>query len=181
MPRPMVPVPRIETWRIMGGVYSRRLTMGVVKEFKQFAVKGNVMDLAFAVIIGAAFGKIIDSLVKDILMPPLGLLLGGMDFTNQFVTLKGQTFATLAEAQKAGSVTLNYGVFLNALVSFAIIAFAVFLVVKRLNAARAKEAVVVAAPTTHACPECLSDIPLEAKRCRFCAVSVSAPAPAAVG
>jgi large conductance mechanosensitive channel len=154
--------------------------MGVVKEFKEFAVKGNVMDLAFAVIIGAAFGKIIDSLVKDILMPPLGLLLGGMDFTNQFVTLKGQTFATLEEAQKAGAVTVNYGVFLNALVSFAMIAFAVFLVVKRLNAARAKETVVVA-PTTHACPECLSDIPLEARRCRFCAVTVGAPAPAAVG
>ena len=143
--------------------------MGVVKEFKEFAVKGNVMDLAFAVIIGAAFGKIIDSLVKDILMPPLGLLLGGMDFTNQFVTLKGQHFATLEEAQKAGAVTVNYGVFLNALVSFVIVAFAVFLVVRRLNAARAKEVVAVA---TNACPECLSDIPLGARRCRFCAVTI---------
>ncbi len=145
--------------------------MGVAKEFKEFAVKGNVMDLAIAVILGAAFGKIVDSLVKDLLMPPLGLLLGGMDFTNQFVTLKGQHFATLEEAQKAGAVTLNYGLFLNTLVSFVIIAFVVFLVVKRLNAARAKEAVLVA-PTTHACPECLSDIPLGAKRCRFCAVTV---------
>ncbi|HEY0371639.1 MAG TPA: large conductance mechanosensitive channel protein MscL, partial [Thermoanaerobaculia bacterium] len=98
--------------------------MGLIKEFKDFAVKGNVMDLAFAVIIGAAFGKIVDSLVKDILMPPLGLMMGGLDFTNHFATLKGQKFATLAEAQAAGAVTLNYGIFLNAFVSFLIVAFA---------------------------------------------------------
>jgi large conductance mechanosensitive channel len=153
--------------------------MGFVKEFKEFAVKGNVLDLAFAVIIGAAFGKIIDSLVKDVLMPPLGLLLGGMDFTNHFVTLKGQKFATLAEAQEAGAVTLNYGVFVNAIVTFLIIAFAIFLIVRRLNAAARKEAVAVIA-TTRACPECLSDIPLEATRCRYCSVTVGATAPAAV-
>lgn len=154
--------------------------MGFVKEFKEFAVKGNVLDLAFAVIIGAAFGKIIDSLVKDVLMPPLGLLLGGIDFTNHFVTLKGQKFATLAEAQAAGAVTLNYGVFVNAIVSFLIISFAIFLVVRRLNAAARKEAVAVVA-TTRACPECLSDIPAEARRCKYCSVTVGATAPAAVG
>jgi len=151
--------------------------MGFVKEFKEFAVKGNVIDLAFAVIIGAAFGKIVDSLVKDILMPPLGLLLGGLDFSNHFVTLKGQKFATLAEAQAAGAVTLNYGVFLNTVISFLIIALAIFLVVRRLNAAARREAVAMVA-TTRACPECLSDIPAEATRCRYCSVTVSAPAPA---
>ncbi len=153
--------------------------MGLTKEFKQFVVKGNVIDLAVAVIIGAAFGKIVDSLVKDILMPPLGLLLGGVDFTNQFITLKGEKFATLADAQKAGAVTLNYGVFLNAIVSFLIIGFAIFLVVRRINAMRAKEEV-PAALTTRACPECLSDIPLGATRCRYCSVTLSATAPAAV-
>jgi large conductance mechanosensitive channel len=153
--------------------------MGFVKEFKDFAVKGNVMDLAFAVIIGAAFGKIVDSFVKDVLMPPLGVLTGGLDFTNQFVTLKGQKFATLAEAQAAGAVTLNYGVFLNAVVSFLIVAFVVFLVVRRLNAAARKEAVAVVA-TTRACPECLSDIPLDATRCRYCSVTISATPAAAV-
>ena len=152
--------------------------MGLVKEFKEFVVKGNVMDLAVAVIIGAAFGKIVDSLVKDILMPPLGLLMGGADFTNHFVTRTGETFATLADAQKAGAVTVNYGVFLNAIVSFLIVGFAIFLIVKKLNAMRAKEAPPVVVVTTRACPECLSDIPVEAKRCRYCA-SVSAAAPAA--
>ena len=151
--------------------------MGFVKEFKQFAVKGNVMELAFAVIIGAAFGKIVDSLVKDLIMPPLGLLMGGVDFTNHFVTLKGEKFATLAEAQAAGAVTLNYGTFLNTIVSFLIIGLVVFMIVKRLN----KKQEEAPAPTTRPCPECLSDIPLEAKRCKFCAVSVSAPSPAAVG
>jgi large conductance mechanosensitive channel len=147
--------------------------MGLVKEFKEFAVKGNVVDLAFAVIIGAAFGKIVDSLVKDVLMPPLGLLMGGLDFSNHFVTLKGEKFATLADAQAAGAVTLNYGMFVNTIISFLIVSFAIFIVVRRLNAAARKEAVAVVA-TTRACPECLSDIPAEAKRCKFCAVPVPA-------
>jgi large conductance mechanosensitive channel len=154
--------------------------MGFVREFKEFAVKGSVVDLAFAVIIGAAFGKIVDSLVKDVLMPPLGLLMGGLDFSNHFVTLKGQKFATLAEAQAAGAVTLNYGVFVNEIVSFVIVAFAIFLIVRRMNAAARREAVAVVA-TTRACPECLSDIPAEARRCRYCSVTVGAAAvPAAV-
>lgn len=154
--------------------------MGFVKEFREFAVKGSVMDLAFAVVIGAAFGKIIDSLVNDILMPPLGLLLGGMDFTNHFVTLRGEKFATLAEAQAAGSVTLNYGMFVNTIVSFLIIGFTIFLIVRRLNAAQRKEAMAVVA-TTRACPECLSDIPLDARRCKYCSVTLGTTTPAAVG
>ena len=144
--------------------------MGLAKEFKEFAIKGNVIDLAVAVVIGAAFGKIVDSLVKDIVMPPIGLLLGGVDFANQFVTLKGEKFATLAEAQAAGAVTLNYGVFLNTLVTFLIIAMVVFAIVKRINAMKRTEP--PAAATTRGCPECLSDIPLAAKRCRYCAVTV---------
>lgn len=155
--------------------------MGVVKEFKQFAVKGNVTELAFAVIIGAAFGKIVDSLVKDVIMPPLGLLTGGVDFSNHFLTLKGQKFATLAEAQAAGAVTLNYGTFLNTIVSFLIIGMVVFFIVKRMNASKKKEEEVPAPATTRACPECLSDIPIDAKRCRYCSSAVSAPSPAAVG
>ena len=153
--------------------------MGLIKEFREFALKGSVVDLAIGVIIGAAFGKIVDSLVKDILMPPLGVLTGGIDFTNQFITLKGPHLATLEAAQKAGAVTINYGVFLNAVVSFVIVAFAIFLVVKRLNRMRRTEE--PAPLVSRACPECLSDIPLEAKRCRYCAVTVSATAPAAVG
>ena len=153
--------------------------MGLVKEFKEFAVKGRVIDLALAVIIGAAFGKIIDSLVKDVLMPPLGVLLGGLDFSNFFVTLKGEEFATLAEAQAAGAVTLNYGMFLNTIVSFLIIALVIFLIVRRLNATQRKNAAAVVA-TTRACPECLSDIPMDAKRCKYCSVALTAAAPVVV-
>ena len=148
--------------------------MGFVKEFKQFVTKGNVIELAIAVVIGAAFARIVDSFVKDVLMPPIGMLLGGVDFTNHFVTLKGERFATLAEAQAAGAVTLNYGAFINAVVSFLIVALAIFIVVKRINAMKRNEE--VPAPTTRACPECLSDIPLEAKRCRYCAVTLSSRA-----
>jgi large conductance mechanosensitive channel len=109
------------------------------------------------------------------------MLLGGLDFSNYFVTLKGEKFATLVEAQAAGAVTLNYGVFVNTIVSFLIIAFTIFLVLRRLNAAQRKQAAEAAPATSRACPECLSEIPLEAKRCKYCAVPVSAPAPAAVG
>lgn len=154
--------------------------MGLVKEFREFALKGSVVDLAIGVIVGAAFGKIVDSLVKDILMPPLGILTGGIDFTNQFLTLKGPHLPTLEQAQKAGAVTINYGVFLNTVVTFLIVAFAIFVVIKRLNAIRRRLEDAPAPVTTHACPECLSEIPLEAKRCRYCAVTVSAAAPAAV-
>lgn len=156
--------------------------MAFTKEFREFTLKGNVMDLAIGVIIGAAFGKIVDSLVKDILMPPIGLLTGGLDFTNMFVTLKGPQAATLAKAQEAGAVTINYGLFFNSLVSFLIVAFAIFLVVKRINAIRRRyEGPAPVAAATRPCPECLSDIPLEAKRCRYCAMTVSTVSPAVVG
>ncbi|HEX7829323.1 MAG TPA: large conductance mechanosensitive channel protein MscL [Thermoanaerobaculia bacterium] len=146
--------------------------MSVVKEFKEFAIKGNVVDLAVGVIIGAAFGKIVDSLVKDLLMPPIALVTGGLDFTNKFLTLKGPTLPTLEAAQAAGAITLNYGLFLNALVSFIIVAFAIFIVIKRINALRRdEEEVVVVAPATRACDECLSDVPVGARRCRHCGVS----------
>jgi large conductance mechanosensitive channel len=155
--------------------------MGFVKEFREFALKGSVLDLAVGVVIGAAFGKIVDSLVKDILMPPIGLLTGGIDFTNQFVTLKGPLLPTLDAAQKAGAVTLNYGAFLSSIVTFLIVAFAIFLVVRRINAMRRKAETPAAPPEIRACPECLSEIPLAATRCRYCAVTVSAAAvPAAV-
>jgi large conductance mechanosensitive channel len=145
--------------------------VGLAKEFREFAVKGSVVDLALGVIIGAAFGRIVDSLVKDILMPPLAVATGGIDFTNQFVTLKGETYATLAEAQKAGAITLNWGAFLNAIVAFLLVTLALFLVIRWVNRLR-REEVVVVVPTTRACPECLSEIPIEARRCRFCAVAV---------
>ena len=134
----------------------------MLKEFKKFILQGNVLDLAVGIVIGAAFGAIVASFVKDILMPPVGLLLGGMDFTNLFITLKGPAAATLADAQKAGAVTLNYGLFINTLINFLIVAFAIFLVVRAANQMKAKPA--PAAPNTKDCPYCLSAIPLKATR-----------------
>jgi large conductance mechanosensitive channel len=144
--------------------------MSLIKEFKEFALKGNAVDLAVGVIIGAAFGKIVASLVDDILMPPLAAITGGRDFTNLFVTLRGAHFATLAQAKAAGAITLNYGMFLNAVIDFAIIAFTIFMVVKRVNAWERKPAE-VETPSMRDCPECLSPIPIAAKRCRFCGVA----------
>lgn len=138
----------------------------MLKDFKEFAVKGNVMDLAVGVIIGAAFGKIIQSFVADILMPPLGLLLGKMDFSNLFVNLSGGSYTTVAEAKAAGAPTLNYGLFINQVVDFMIVAFAIFLLVRFLN--KLKKAPVVD-PTTKECPQCLSVIPLKAVKCAHCA------------
>jgi large conductance mechanosensitive channel len=138
----------------------------MLKEFKKFILQGNVLDLAVGIVIGAAFGAIVASFVKDILMPPVGLLLGGMDFTNLFITLKGPAAATLADAQKAGAVTLNYGLFINTLINFLIVAFAIFLVVRAANQMKAKPA--PAAPNTKDCPYCLSAIPLKATRCPHC-------------
>lgn len=145
--------------------------MGLLKEYKEFALKGNVIDLAVGVIIGAAFGKIVDSFVKDILMPPLALLTGGGDFTNAFVTLSGGKFATLEQARTAGAITLNYGLFINAITDFAIIAFAIFLFVKKVNAWDRKPAE-AQTPSLRDCPECLSAIPIAAKRCRECTAVV---------
>jgi large conductance mechanosensitive channel len=140
--------------------------MSVIKEFKEFAVKGNVVDLAVGVIIGAAFGKVVGSFVSDVLMPPIGRLLGGMDFSNLFISLSGKAFSTLAEAKAAGAPTLNYGLFLNAVIDFVIVAFAIFLLVRQMNRIKREEA--PAAATTRECPLCLSAIPLKATRCAHC-------------
>jgi large conductance mechanosensitive channel len=138
------------------------------KEFKDFIMRGNVIDLAIAVIIGAAFGAVVNSLVKDIIMPPIGWLLGGVDFDNLFIVLGGGQYDTLAAAQEAGAATINYGIFINAIITFLVVALVIFFLVKGLNRMRKAEEPAPAAPTTKKCPECLSDIPLEAKRCAFC-------------
>jgi large conductance mechanosensitive channel len=144
----------------------------MLKEFKEFVMRGNVMDMAVGIIIGASFGAIIQSLVKDVLMPPLGLLLGRVDFSNLFLTLlEGKTpgpYVTLAAAQSAGAVTLNYGVFLNTVISFIIVALAVFMLVRTINRLKRGEPVEEPTPTTKACPYCMTDIPLQASRCPNC-------------
>lgn len=142
----------------------------MLKEFKEFISKGSVMDLAVGVIIGGAFSKIVSSLVDDIIMPLVGLLLGGADISNYFVTLDGGKYATLAEAQEAGAATLNYGVFLNRIIDFLIIAFVLFLIIKSINKARAltKKPEAEAAPTTKVCPYCKSTIDINATRCPNC-------------
>jgi len=137
-------------------------------EFKAFIMRGNVLDLAVAVIIGGAFGKIVTSFVNDVILPPVGLLLGNVDFSNLFVSLSGTEYASLAEAQKAGAATLNYGLFLNAVVNFLIIALVIFLVVRAANRVQALQAQPAAAPTTRDCPHCLSTVPLKATRCAHC-------------
>jgi large conductance mechanosensitive channel len=140
----------------------------MLKEFKEFAMRGNVLDMAVGIIIGAAFGKIITSFVSDILMPPIGLLLGKVDFSGLFINLSGQSFATLAEAKKAGVATLNYGLFLNTVLDFLIVAFAIFLLIKQVNRLKREPAPAPAAPTTKDCPYCLSAIPIPAVRCAHC-------------
>lgn len=151
--------------------------MGMMKEFKEFAVKGNVVDMAVGIIIGAAFGTIVKSLVADIIMPPIGLLLGNVDFANLFLVIKeGATagpFLTLADAQTAGAVTLNYGMFINTIVSFLIVAFAIFFLIKNINRMKRAEAPAPEpAATTKECPHCFSTISIKAKRCAFCTSSV---------
>jgi large conductance mechanosensitive channel len=139
------------------------------KEFKAFIMRGNVLDLAIAVIIGAAFGKIVTSFTNDILMPPIGLALGHVDFTNLFIDLSGQHHATLAEAKAAGAATINYGVFINACIDFLIVAFVIFLVVRQVNKLKGPPP----AATTRECPECLSKIPVGARRCAHCTSAVT--------
>lgn len=140
----------------------------MLKEFKEFAVKGNVVDLAIGVIIGGAFGKIVTSLVNDMVMPVIGLFVGKVDFTNLFVSLDGSKFPSLAAAQEAGAATLNYGIFINTIIEFLIIAFSIFMVIKQLNKFKKKEEVVEAAPTTKTCPYCFTEIHLDATRCPNC-------------
>jgi large conductance mechanosensitive channel len=146
--------------------------LDVFKEFKEFAMRGNVLDMAVGIIIGAAFGKIVSSFVADVMMPPLGMLLGNMDFSQFFVTLNGQHYETLDAAKAAAAPTLNYGVFLNNVLDFLIVAFAVFLLVKAVNTAQRKKEVAPPDPTTKKCPRCLSEIPLAATRCAYCTSDV---------
>jgi len=139
----------------------------VLQEFKKFALQGNVLDMAIGIIIGAAFGKIVSSLVADVLMPPIGLLVGKIDFSSLFLNLSGQDYASLAAAKAAGAPTINYGIFLNNILDFLIVAFVIFLLVKQVNRLKAKEAP-AAAPATRDCPRCLSPVPLKASRCAHC-------------
>src|SRR5262245_25726687 len=143
----------------------------MLKEFKEFIGRGNVVDLAVAVVIGAAFGKIVTSLVNDIVMPPVGKVLGGVDFQNLFVNLSGTPYKTLAEAKAAGAATINYGLFLNAVLDFLIVAFVIFLAVKAINRLKREPP---ADPTTRECPECATTISLKAKRCPACTSPVAA-------
>ncbi len=145
----------------------------MLKEFKEFAMRGNVVDMAVGIIIGAAFGTIVKSLVSDVIMPPIGLLLGNVDFANLFVILKqgaevGGPYASLADAQSAGAVSLNYGAFINTVISFLIVAFAVFMLIKSINQLKRKEEAPPAEPTTKECPHCFSTIPIKATRCPMC-------------
>ena len=134
--------------------------MGMVKEFKDFALKGNVVDLAIAVVLGAAFAKIVSSFVDDILMPVLGVVVGKHDFKDYFVTLSPGHYDTLAQAKAAGAATMNYGMFINTVIAFLIVALAIFLVIHQMRKPAEK--------TTRDCPQCLSPIPLKAVRCKFC-------------
>jgi large conductance mechanosensitive channel len=142
----------------------------MLKEFRNFVMRGSVVELAIGVVIGAAFGKVVTSFVGDLLMPPIGLLLGRADFSTLFISLTGQPYPTLAAAKAAGAPTLNYGAFLQAIVDFVIIAFAIFLLIRQVNRLFPPVAVPV---TTRPCPRCLSNIPLRATRCAHCTSEVT--------
>jgi large conductance mechanosensitive channel len=143
----------------------------MLKEFREFAMRGNLLDLAIGIVIGTAFGRIISSLVSDIIMPPIGLALGGLDFANLFVTLKGGPFPSVAAAKAAGAPTINYGVFINTIIDFVIVAFVMFLVIRQVNRMRRQSEVT---PTTKSCPFCVSTIPLKAVRCPNCTSDLKA-------
>jgi large conductance mechanosensitive channel len=140
-------------------------------EFKTFLIRGNVVDLAVAVVIGAAFGAIVTSFVNDLLMPPIGVMLGGVNFSDLFISLSGRSYASLAAAKAAGAPTLNYGVFINTVLNFVIISFAVFLLVRQVN--RLKGPPPAAAPITRECPQCAMAIPIRARRCPHCTSEVA--------
>lgn len=144
----------------------------MLKEFKEFAMRGNVLDMAIGIIIGGAFGKIVSSFVNDVLMPPIGLLLGGVDFSNLFVSLGGGEFASVAAAEAAGAPILKYGVFLNTVIDFLIVAFAIFLMIRAIN--RLQRPAPAPAPTTKDCPHCASAIPQKATRCPHCTSQLAA-------
>lgn len=151
----------------------------MLKEFKEFALRGNVMDMAVGIIIGAAFGPIVGSLVGDVIMPPIGLLLGNVDFSNLFVVLKdGATagpYVSVAAAQAAGAVTINYGTFFNTIVNFVIVAFAIFMMIRVMNKMKREQpAPVAAAPTTKDCPHCFMTVPIKATRCGHCTSDLKA-------
>jgi large conductance mechanosensitive channel len=143
------------------------------KEFREFAMRGNVVDMAVGIIMGAAFGKIVTSFVGDILMPPLGLILGEVDFSNLFINLTGKSYASLAEAKAAGAATLNLGVFINTVIDFVLVAFAIFLLVKQVNRLK-RQPEVPAVPTTKECLFCMSTIPIKAIRCPHCTSELKA-------
>ena len=152
----------------------------MLKEFKEFAMRGNVVDMAVGIIIGAAFGRIVSSLVADIVMPPIGLLLGNIDFANLFIVLKEGAkavgpYASLSAAKAAGAVTINYGLFINTVITFLIVAFAVFLLVRNINRLKREEEAPPVASTTKECPYCISTIPIKATRCSHCTSELKAP------
>jgi large conductance mechanosensitive channel len=140
--------------------------MGFVSEFKEFAMKGNVLDMAIGIIIGVAFGGIISSLVKDIIMPPIGMITGGINFSDLFFALDGKTYASLAEAQAAAAPTINYGLFINAIINFLIVALAIFMLIRQVNAMKKKPA--PPEPNTKECPYCKESIPKAAVKCSHC-------------
>lgn len=149
------------------------------KDFKEFAMRGSVVDMAVGIVIGAAFGTIVKSFVDDVLMPPIGLLLGNVDFANLFITLKegakaAGPYASLAAAKQAGAVTLNLGLFINTIISFTIVAFAVFLVIKGINRMKREQEAPAAEPATKECPFCFTAIPLQASRCPHCTSQLAA-------
>jgi len=150
----------------------------MLKEFKEFAMKGNVLDMAVGIVIGAAFGTIVSSFVADVIMPPIGLLLGNADFSNLFVVLKegkvAGPYASLAAAKAAGAVSMNIGVFINTIINFIILAFAIFLLVRSINRMRRKEQVPPPVPTTKDCPHCFTAIPIKATRCPHCTSELKA-------
>jgi len=146
----------------------------MLKEFKTFVMRGNVLDMAIGIIIGAAFGKIVSSLVADILMPPIGLVLGRVDFASLFINLSGQSFPSIAAAKAAGAPTINYGIFLQTILDFLVIAFVIFLLIRQVNQMTRQPEAPPAAPTTKDCPYCLSKIPLKATRCAHCTADVKA-------
>ena len=143
----------------------------LLTEFQDFALRGNMLDMAVGIIVGAAFGRVVSSLVSDIIMPPIGLFTGKSDFSSHFINLSGKTYATLAEAKAAGAATINYGIFVNAVFDFLIVALAVFMLIRQVN--RLKRAPAAASPVTKDCPYCLSTIPVGATRCPNCTSSLS--------